>query len=102
MSFMTETFEEMKVAFQSTIDDNAQLKEDNATLKKEFKDLRKRLLQNECRVTQCEQYSRKCTLEIKGIPGDDVFDVVKKVGDLVNDNITKGRGLPSRACPEKL
>lgn len=92
MSFMNEQFEEIKVALQSNIDDNAQLKGDNATLKKKYEDLQKRLLENECRATQCEQYSRKCNLGIKGIPegsGDDIFDIVKKIGNLVNENIIK-------------
>lgn len=43
MSVMNGKFKVMKVAFQSTLDQNAQLKEENATLKK-CDDFRNRLI----------------------------------------------------------
>lgn len=69
MSFMKEPLKEMKLVFQSTANDNAKLSEENTIIKGECEDLRRRLKEDECGVTQYEEYSRRYNLEIKGVSG---------------------------------
>lgn len=52
--------------------------------------MRQRL--KECRITQCEQYSRRYNLEIDGVPGasGEVFEIVKnKISTLLNEDLTR-------------
>lgn len=90
MDYMNEKFEEMKVAFQSAISDNKELRKEHEVLKQECEDLRKRLKENDSRITHCEQYSRRCNLEIKGVPGragEGTSEIVKKIGSLLQEEI---------------
>lgn len=90
MTFMNNSSEEIKAAFQSVVRDNVKRKEENVVLKQECVDLRKRLSGNECRVTHCEQYSRRCNLEIKGVPewpNESVGNIIKQIATLLGEDI---------------
>lgn len=92
MSFMNEKFEEMKKAFQTAISKNVKLKQADTALKQVCDDLWSKLKEREARITQCEHYSRRRNLEVEGVPthpNDNVSELVKKIGNLVHEEIRR-------------
>lgn len=67
MIFMNNSLEEIKLAFQSTVNNNVKLRGEFYH-NKECEYSSRRLREDGCRITQREQYSRMYNLEIKGVP----------------------------------
>lgn len=91
MNFMNKEFEEIKLKLQSVVSENAVLKKEKAELSQKCDTMAGLLKENELRLVQCEQYSRRFNIEVKGIPKtetENVNDLVFKLGDLIGEQIT--------------
>lgn len=87
---MNKEFEDIKKKMESIVSENSALKKENAELGKKCDAMTKRLKENEQRLVQCDQYSRRCNIEIKGIPkteSENVTELVFKLGELIGEQI---------------
>lgn len=92
MDFFNEKFEQAKQERSELEQENKSLKETNEKLLLDCETLRKQVFQHEQRITASDQYSRKCNLEVKGLPyaeGENLVNTVSHIGRLVNEPISE-------------
>lgn len=83
LTSVQKTLEKQKGAIDSLVNDVRLLKEENVTLKKELEEVKQQ--QNES-----DQYNRRATLEIQGVPeknGENVSTIVTEIGNALGMNI---------------
>lgn len=94
---MTESLEfshgvvaELKKSLEAEIAKNAKLKIENEALQTRCTTLEKRACELERRVTNQEQYSRNCNVEIQGVEkreNEQVIDIVSQIGTAIGEPI---------------
>lgn len=92
MDFFNEQFEQAKQERSELEKENKSLKKTNDELLLNCEALRKQVFQHEQRIIASEQYSRKCNLEVKGLPlaeDENLVDTVSEIGRLVNEPISE-------------
>ncbi|KAH9384995.1 hypothetical protein HPB48_027031 [Haemaphysalis longicornis] len=107
IEYFNKVFEEIEKDYKTIKAHNETLKEQNTALRTECDALTKRLVDAESRLVHSEQYSRSNNIEIKGIeqkPGEDVVEIVQKLGTLADvpvtpDDIEACHRVPSKAKP---
>ncbi|KAM7281222.1 uncharacterized protein ISCGN_006116 [Ixodes scapularis] len=91
MNFINKDFEEFKEKIESVIVENAALQRANTELGEKYDQVAKSLKENEERLLQYEQYSRRHNLEVKGIPKtetESITDLIFQIGNLIGEQIT--------------
>lgn len=92
MDFINKTFEEMRGKLDDIKSENSELRKENQKLVTLCEQLAKRVTDCESRLMQTEQYSRNSNVELKGIAtqrGEDLMEVLKKVGRTVGEPIVE-------------
>lgn len=92
VSFLNDEVEKMKKENADLVGDNKSLRSANEQLRTECEAFKKQISQQEQRITASEQYSRKCNLEIKGIPKlaeEDLGNTLHRIGGLLIVPVTK-------------
>lgn len=90
LEFFNEEFEKVKQERDDFAKENSSLKKANEKLRLDCEALQKQAFQHEQRITASEQYSRKCNLEVKGLPfteGESIPDTLSKIGQLLKEPI---------------
>lgn len=104
VSFLNEEVEKLKGENIDLTRDNKSLRSINEKLTTECESLRKQMSHQDQRITASEQYSRKCNLEIKGIPklaNEDLPSTLHEIGALLNvpilkDDVEKCHRVPAK------
>ncbi|XP_075741524.1 uncharacterized protein LOC142791094 [Rhipicephalus microplus] len=92
VSFLNDEVEKIKKEIADLVGDNKSLRSANEQLSTECEDFKKHMSQQEQRITASEQYSRKCNLEVKGIPKlaeEGLGNTLHRIGGLLNVPVTK-------------
>lgn len=92
VSFLNDEVEKIKKENADLVGDNKSLRSANEQLRTECEAFKKQMSQQEQRITASEQYSRKCNLEIKGMPKlaeEDLGNTLHRIGGLLNVPVTK-------------
>lgn len=90
MNFINKDVEDIKAKLDAVVSENTALKKANVELVAKCDAIAMSLKENELRLVQCEQYSRRHNIEIKGIPKidtEDVTELVTKLGDIIGEPI---------------
>lgn len=90
MNFINQDIEDIKQKLDAVVSENTALKKKNVELTAKFDAMALSLKENELRLVQCEQYSRRHNIEIKGIPkveAENVTELVIKLGDVIGEPI---------------
>ncbi|KAH8034801.1 hypothetical protein HPB51_002970 [Rhipicephalus microplus] len=92
VSFLNDEVEKIKKENADLVGDNKSLRSANEQLRTECEAFKKQISQQEHRIIASEQHSRKCNLEIKGIPKlaeEDLGNTLHRIGGLLNVPVTK-------------
>lgn len=90
VEFMEKAFEEMKRKFEEERLEREAIKKENESLRATCSKHESTIAQLQKRLDQCEQYSRRSNLDIKGVVqavGEDVTAVVCKIGAVIGEPI---------------
>lgn len=90
MTLINEHFEKFKSELERVLNDNKELKKENERLQKQCLENETRTKELENRLTQCEQYSRRYNLEIKGVEErehENIAALMEKVGEVLEEPI---------------
>lgn len=93
MGFINKAFEEMKKKFEAERVEKEALRKENVELRTMCKEHSRTIVQLEKRVVQCEQYSRRSNVEIRGVTqkeNEDVAQLVSKIGEVIGEPISAG------------
>lgn len=91
MNFFNKVFEDMKNELATAQKERDALKGDNAELRKKCVESENKIRELGQRLVQCEQYSRRSNIEIRGLVetnGENVADLVSRIGDAVGEPIS--------------
>lgn len=86
MELINEHFEKFKSELERVLNENKVLKTENERLQRQCLENETRTKELENRLTQCEQYSRRFNLEIKGVAQrehENIAEVMEKVGEVL-------------------
>lgn len=90
MTLINEHFEKFKSELERVLNDNKELKKENERLQKQCLENETCTKELENRLTQCEQYSRRYNLEIKGVverEHENIATLMEKVGEVLEEPI---------------
>lgn len=90
VNFMNKQYEEMMGHVKAVRGENLEIKSCNERLQTKCEELTKRLMLQEARIVQCEQYSRHNNLEFKGIPvtaNENLEKLLETIGQKVGERI---------------
>ncbi|CAN7938936.1 unnamed protein product [Ixodes hexagonus] len=90
MDFINAEFEDMKKKLEEARGERDALKKENADLREKCKENECAIEQLQMRVVQCEQYSRRSNIEIRGLvenENENVTELVSKIGEVIGEPI---------------
>lgn len=90
LSFMNKTYEEIKDQMARVLSENQDLRKSNERLEKTCGDQAKQIKILDSRVLHCEQYSRNCNIELKGVPtqaSENIMGLLGKIGEKIGEPI---------------
>ncbi|KAH9379182.1 hypothetical protein HPB48_015369 [Haemaphysalis longicornis] len=90
MNFFNKTFEDMKKEFVTAQEERDAMKKENAELRLKCDESENMIRELHQRLVQCEQYSRRSNIEIRGLvetDGENVTDLVMKISDAVGEAV---------------
>ncbi|KAH9372022.1 hypothetical protein HPB48_016261 [Haemaphysalis longicornis] len=91
VEFMEKEFEAMKKQLAKERNERLSLKQENEKLRAKCKENESKIEELHRRLVQCEQYSRRSNVEIKGFveaENEDVTDLVSKLGAAIGEPIS--------------
>lgn len=91
MSFINQSYEEMKTQLNTVLAENKEIRSTNSKLAEACDAMSNKLKAHESRIMHCEQYSRNANIEVKGIPtheNESLVAILKKVGEEIGEPIT--------------
>lgn len=91
VEFMEKEFEAMKKQLAAERNERLSLKQENEKLKAKCKDNESKIEELHKRLVQCEQYSRRSNVEIKGLveaQNEDVTGLVSRIGEVIGEPIS--------------
>lgn len=103
INFINAKFEDMKQTFDEALGEREALKKENEGLREGCKKNESLIEQLQMRAVQCEQYSHRSNIEIKGLVQNDnenVSELVGKIGDVIGkptaaDNVEACHRVPT-------
>lgn len=91
LEFSHSAIEEIKKSLEAEIAKNVKLSSENEVLRTRCTTLEKHASELESRITNLEQYSRNCNVEIQGVEkreNEQVTDIVSRIGTAIGEPIT--------------
>lgn len=86
LNFMNQKYEEAMGKIKLVMEENRDIKKNNETLLAKCQELAERVSSQEMRLVQCEQYSRKNNIEVKGVPtaaNENILSILGKLGEQI-------------------